>query len=90
MAKEYSTLLRNGTWTLVPSVSRSNVVDCKWVYKVKSDQTGTITRYKYCLIAEGFNQQPVIDYTETFSLVVKSNTIRIVLSLAITKQWSLR
>ncbi|CAH1444598.1 unnamed protein product [Lactuca virosa] len=44
MVEEYSALLRNDTWTLVPPVSRSNVVDCKWVYKVKRDQTGNNPR----------------------------------------------
>ncbi|KAL9993337.1 putative RNA-directed DNA polymerase [Helianthus debilis subsp. tardiflorus] len=90
MADEYSALIRNGTWTLVPSPPNANIVDCKWVYKVKRDQHGTITRYKARLVAKGFNQQSGIDYTETFSPVVKSTTIRVVLSLAVTKQWPLR
>ncbi|KAJ9538947.1 LOW QUALITY PROTEIN: hypothetical protein OSB04_031680 [Centaurea solstitialis] len=82
MASEYMTLMWNGTWTLVPRVSNSNVVDCKWVYKLKRDQTGAIKRYKARLVAKGFRQQPNIDYQETFSLVVKSTTICVVLSLA--------
>lgn len=66
------------------------MVDCKWVYKVKRDHTGAITRYKARLVAKGYNQQLGIDYTEMFSLVVKSTTIRVFLSLVITKKWSLR
>nr|KAJ0210511.1 hypothetical protein LSAT_V11C400165950 [Lactuca sativa] len=46
MNDEYSALIRNGTWSLVPRVPNSNVVDCKWVYKVKRDQTCAIKRYK--------------------------------------------
>ncbi|KAJ0946635.1 putative RNA-directed DNA polymerase [Helianthus annuus] len=90
MAEEYAALLRNGTWSLVPPVPNTNVVDCKWVYKIKRDQTGTITRYKARLVAKGFNQQHGVDYHETFSPVVKSTTIRTVLSLAVTQQWTLR
>ncbi|KAD6794413.1 hypothetical protein E3N88_05309 [Mikania micrantha] len=90
MSEEYLALIRNGTWSLVPRVSNANIVDCKWVYKLKRDQTGAIQRYKARLVAKGFNQQPGIDYHETFSPVVKSTTIRLVLSLAVTQQWLLR
>ncbi|KAD1865828.1 hypothetical protein E3N88_42185 [Mikania micrantha] len=90
MATEYSALMRNGTWSLVPRVPGANLVDCKWVYKLKRDQTGAITRHKARLVAKGYHQQPGIDYMETFSLVVKSTTIRVVLSLAVTQRWSLR
>ncbi|KAJ9538821.1 LOW QUALITY PROTEIN: hypothetical protein OSB04_031554 [Centaurea solstitialis] len=54
------------------------------------DQTGAIKRYKARLVAKGFRQQLDIDYQETVSLVVKSTTIRVVLSLAVTQKWSLR
>ncbi|XP_071695972.1 uncharacterized mitochondrial protein AtMg00810-like [Rutidosis leptorrhynchoides] len=62
MTEEYSALVRNGTWSLVPRVPNSNVVDCKWVYKLKRDQTGTVQRYKARLVTKGFRQQPGIDY----------------------------
>ncbi|KAJ9547126.1 hypothetical protein OSB04_019669 [Centaurea solstitialis] len=90
MADEFSALMRNGTWTLVPRVPNSNVVDSKWVFTLKRDQTGAIKRYKARLVVKGFRQQPGIDYQETFSPVVKSTTIRVVLSLAVTQKWSLR
>nr|GEU34866.1 putative polyprotein [Tanacetum cinerariifolium] len=90
MAQEYVVLMCNATWSLVSPIPNANVVDYKWVYKLKRDQTGAITRYKARLIAKRFNQQQGIDYFETFSLVVKSTTIPTVLSLAITTRWTLR
>ncbi|KAJ0615408.1 putative RNA-directed DNA polymerase [Helianthus annuus] len=90
MTEEFKALMRNGTWTLVPPVPNANIVDCKWVYRLKRDEHGNIKRYKARLVAKGFNQQPGIDYHETFSPVVKSTTVRVVLSLAVSRKWPLR
>ncbi|GKD12881.1 retrovirus-related pol polyprotein from transposon TNT 1-94 [Tanacetum coccineum] len=58
--------------------------------ELKRDKNGVITHYKARFVAKGFRQQPCIDFHETFSPVVKSTTIRAVLSLAVTNNWPLR
>lgn len=90
MASKYVSLIRNGTWTLVPPKPNSNIVDCKWVYKIKRDQIGSITRYKARLVAKGFHQHPGIDYHDMFNPVVKFTTVRVVRSLAVSNKWPLR
>jgi hypothetical protein len=90
MDEEYDALIKNSTWHLVPSAPGQNVIDCKWVYKVKRKADGTVDRYKARLVAKGFKQQYGIVYEETFSPVVKATTIRIVLSLAVSRGWTLR
>src|SRR3954462_11280757 len=67
-----------------------NVIDCKWVFKVKKHADGSIERYKARLVAKGFKQRYGIDYEDTFSPIVKASTIRTVLSISISKGWSLR
>ncbi|XP_071685423.1 uncharacterized protein [Lolium perenne] len=90
MQEEYNALMENKTWHLVPPSSTRNLIDCKWVYRVKKNADGTVDRYKARLVAKGFKQRYGIDYEDTFSPVVKAATIRLVLTVAVSRGWSLR
>jgi histone deacetylase 1/2 len=90
MDTEHQALIKNKTWHLVPPPRGKNIIDCKWVYKVKRKADGSVDRYKARLVAKGFKQQYGIDYEDTFSPVVKAATIRLVLSIAVTNGWTLR
>jgi hypothetical protein len=85
MTDEYHALIKNKTWRLVPLTPGKNLIDCKWVYKVKHKADGSIDRYKACLVAKGFKQRLGIDYDDTFDPVVKPATICMVLSLAVSQ-----
>nr|CAD1841078.1 unnamed protein product [Ananas comosus var. bracteatus] len=87
---EYDALVKNKTWHLVPPQKGRNIIECKWVYKIKRKADGSLDRYKARLVAKGFKQRYGIDYEDTFSPVVKSATIRIVLSIAVSRGWNLR
>ncbi|KAH9704206.1 retrovirus-related pol polyprotein from transposon RE2 [Citrus sinensis] len=87
MREELHALAKNGTWDLVPRESHHNVVGYKWVFRIKRNPDGSVTRYKARLVAKGFNQRPGLDYTDTFSPVIKPTTIRVVLSIAISSGW---
>jgi histone deacetylase 1/2 len=90
MDSEYQALMKNKTWHLVPSKKGQNIIDCKWVYKVKRKADGSLDRYKARLVAKGFKQRYGIDYEDTFRPVVKAATIRTILSIAISRGWTLR
>ena len=56
MEDEYVALLKNQTWHLVSKQEGKNLIDCKWVFKVKKKADGSIDRYKARLVAKGFKQ----------------------------------
>jgi hypothetical protein len=85
MTSEFSALTRNKTWHLIPPSSGQNLIDYKWVFKIKRKADGSIDRYKARLVAKGFKLQYEIDYDDTFSPVVKFSTIGLVLSLVVSQ-----
>jgi hypothetical protein len=87
MRSEYDALIQNNTWSLVPRPPGANVVSGKWVFRLKYNSDGSLSRYKARWVVRGFSQEHGIDYDETFSPIVKPSTIRIVLSLAVSFHW---
>ena len=90
MRDEYEALIRNETWSSVPSSDAYKVVDSKWVFRIKQNTYGSIAKYKARLVAKGFQQTEGVDYFETFSPIVKACTMRIILSLAVMNKWKIQ
>ncbi|VVA40029.1 PREDICTED: Retrovirus-related Pol poly from transposon, partial [Prunus dulcis] len=90
MKDEIEALHAQGTWELVPKPVHKNIVGCRWVYRIKTNSDGTLARYKARLVAQGFSQAPGLDFSETFSPVVRHTTVRLILSIAAMNRWSLR
>ncbi|KAJ9566122.1 hypothetical protein OSB04_002088 [Centaurea solstitialis] len=53
----------------------------------KAQHNGPLECYKARLVAQGFSQQPGLDFDDTFNPVVKPATICTVLSISISRNW---
>ena len=64
-----------------------NCIGVKWIYKTKLNADGDVEKYKARLVAQGFSQQPGIDYNDTFSPLARLDTVRMVLAIAAHNKW---
>ena len=90
MNEEYSALMRNNTWQLVPLPPGGVLIGSKWVFRLKYNSDGSLQKYKARLVAQGFNQRPRFNFNETFSPMIKPTIIRVILSLTVSKGWTIR
>ena len=84
MKNEIESLNQNEVWDLVELPQGRKAIGCKWIYKIKINADGEVERYKARLVAQGFSQKYGIDYDETFSPVVRFESIRTIIALAAT------
>jgi hypothetical protein len=74
----------NGTWEVVDLPADRTVVNGLWIYKIKSDTKGEVSRFKARFVAKGCSQRAGLDYTETFSPVIRMASLRMFLAIAAT------
>ena len=79
---EYESLLKNDTWKLVELPPGKNVVGCKWIFKLKRNADGSISRYKARLVTQGHTQEAGLEYDEVFAPVARYTSIRTVLAMS--------
>jgi hypothetical protein len=77
MQEEISMIEKNCTWELVDKPSNKNIIYVKWVFRTKLNTNSTINKYKATLVVKGYAQIYGIDYSDTFALVAKMDTIRL-------------
>ena len=89
MTSEIESIEKNKTWKLVPLPKHVKPIGLKWLYKIKRNANGSISRYKAWLVEKGYVQEHNIDFDEVFAPVARLETIRLLIALAAGKGWKI-
>ncbi|GJZ42950.1 ribonuclease H-like domain, reverse transcriptase, RNA-dependent DNA polymerase [Tanacetum coccineum] len=89
MKTKLESIVKNNTWKLVPLPKGFVPIGLKWLFKIKRNANGSIMKYKACLVAKGYIQQPEIDFDEVFASVARLETKRLLIALAAGKGWKI-
>merc|ERR1711965_425390 len=85
MLKEYTDLVKLGTWE---TVSRSKIpngrkpLKSRWVYTIKYHRDGTIERFKSRFVVCGYSQIQGKDFERAFSATLRATSFRCLLAIA--------
>ena len=89
MEEELSLMAKYDVWDVVDQPMDTNIIGCRWVFRIKRDSSGKILKYRAHLVAQGFTQLYGVDFNETFAPVSRLSSIQTVFSLAASEDWEL-
>ncbi|GJY83385.1 retrovirus-related pol polyprotein from transposon TNT 1-94 [Tanacetum coccineum] len=89
MQEEIHEFERLEVWELVPCPDNVFLIKLKWIYKVKTDESGGVLKNKARLVAQGFRQEEGIDFEESFAPVARIESIRIFIANAAHKNMTI-
>lgn len=89
MNEELDQIEKNNTWSLIPRPDDKNVIGTKWIFINKLNEDGEVVRNKERLVCKGHAQEEGEDYRETFASIARLEGVRVLLSFAEFKGFSL-
>ena len=89
MEMEMNSIYSNDVWDLVKLPPDRKAIGSRWVFKKKTQDDGTVERYKARLVAQGYSQKPGLDYDETFCPVIRFESLRSLLAIAVQRDLQL-
>jgi Reverse transcriptase (RNA-dependent DNA polymerase) len=79
---EFIKLQALDTWKVVRLPLGAYIIGCRVVFDLKFTPNSMVDRFKTRLVAQGFSQRVGEDFTETFSPIIRAESLRFLLVLA--------
>ena len=86
MVEEYTLIMHNDVWEVVPRPTNKAVVGSCWIYKNKHGAYCSIKKYKEMFVTKGFSEEGIY-YEETFAPVARYTSIMTMFSIATHMGW---
>jgi hypothetical protein len=87
MENEIQSIVKNKTWTLTELPPGHRPIGLKWVFKLKKNADGEVSKHKAKLVAKGYVQKQGIEYDEVFAPVARIDTMKLILAMAANRGW---
>lgn len=88
--KEIEAMEYHKVWKIVPRTKEMKTIKSKWIFNLKDTLNSGTEKYKARLVAVGCSQREGIDYTESFSPVLKIESFRALMAIANTKKMCIK
>lgn len=76
-----------GFENLLQGPRTKHMIGVKWVYRTKLHPNGFVHKHKVRLVVKGYSQMTRVDYGDTFALVAKHETNRLIVVLSTQCGW---
>ncbi len=90
IAAEHKSLQDLKTFEVVDRPIDKKPITSRYVFKIKTDEKGAISKFKTRLVARGFTQTYGQDYFEVFSPTLRMDSIRFLISTAVQNQMKIQ
>ncbi|GJV93103.1 DUF4219 domain-containing protein [Tanacetum coccineum] len=88
MHEELDQFTRLKVWRLITRPKGKTIINTKWIFKNKKDESILVIRNKARLVAQGYRQEEGINYDETFAPVARIEAIRLFLEYAASNDFT--
>jgi len=89
MDEELALMTKYEVWDEVDKPDDTNVIGCRWVFRIKHDANGKTLKHRARMVGQGFIQLYGVDLRETFAPVPHLSSIRAVIALAASEDWEI-